>query len=201
MQHAGGLCRKPHVSTSLDQYQFYKFLRGLSSRPERPAAHPRGPLRPPASLEPRSPACHALLRPAAPTSHVGSTCPTSQSLDRTLNKLALRHLPPSSSRRGSSCRPADQFLSIVRDYRLTYLRSQRTLNIKIRRLKSAAGMKLAASVSDGHGRASHTLSFWSGSPEKFFGLIPEEKCNFRPRPRDVVIYFFHGARSARKCID
>ena len=106
MQHAGGLCRKPHVSTSLDQYQFYKFLRGLSSRPERPAAHPRGPLRPPASLEPRSPACHALLRPAAPTSHVGSTCPTSQSLDRTLNKLALRHLPPSSSRRGSSCRPA-----------------------------------------------------------------------------------------------
>ena len=38
-------------------------------------------------LEPRT------HRPRAPTSHVGSTRTTSQSLDRTLNKLALRHLP------------------------------------------------------------------------------------------------------------
>ena len=62
----------------------------------------------------------ARPRPRAPTFHIGSTRTTSQSLDRTLNKLALRLLPSSSPREGfilQTCRAQAPMLSRYLGYR------------------------------------------------------------------------------------
>ena len=97
MQHAGGLCRKPHVCRTLTQYHIYKFLR-YKARAPRPAAHPCGPPRPLASN--CAPTC-----PARPPLTVGVDLNYLKSLDRTLNK------PPAPVQRDRrvSCRQSAVF--------------------------------------------------------------------------------------------